>query len=318
MRLRSFLVLVPCALLASGCAVHVGTTVAPAPAAATLAPAVAAAPPTAVRLASAAPAPAPVMVSGTVREAVANDYLRVSYFDSTKVDPTKAVTTLGRPGAKRAFLTATPMYTPPLKLGDLPAYSGLVNVDGQELVAMRCRPANPADVDAVLATWPNVFAAIGRDVALQPGACDGNPTDADTQMACYAQGFKDTAQAAVPTALGNTFSYAAVLYDANHATLAKWLHDNYGIFAAFSGLGYSVKDSYYLDAQHPMSSQQILVESISPEYVLKNVTLGVAGCRCIAVPSYPGRSGDVLDPDFIEQQGGDGKCVEVKALAPAQ
>jgi len=66
-----------------------------------------------------------------------------------------------------------------------------------------------------------------------------------------------------------------------------------------------------------MTSQQILDKSISSEYILKNVSLGVAGCRCISVPPYPGRSNDRLDPEFITETGGDGVCTQVKTLAPA-
>jgi hypothetical protein len=65
-----------------------------------------------------------------------------------------------------------------------------------------------------------------------------------------------------------------------------------------------------------MTSQEILVESVSSEYILKNVSLAAAGCRCISIPPYPGRSSDRLDPEFIAQAGGDGACVQVDKLAP--
>ena len=64
-----------------------------------------------------------------------------------------------------------------------------------------------------------------------------------------------------------------------------------------------------------MSSQQVLVKSLSSEYILKNVTLAEAGCRCISVAPYPGRSNDPLEPDFISQAGGDGVCKSVDRLA---
>lgn len=262
------------------------------------------------RVPAVAALPPPVVVAGAVREALPNDYLRVSFLPAGV-----PVTSLSRPGALRAFATATPLYSPPLKLADLPAYSGLVNIDGNVLVAMRCRPPHPKAVDALLATWPNVFLAIRRDLPLDSGACAATPADPAAQAACYASGFSDPPSASVPTSLASTFSYAGVLFDANHAALAKWLKDNYGIFPAFSGIGYSVKDSYNLDSQ-PMTSQQILVKSISPEYILKNVSLAAAGCRCISVPPYPGRSGDRLDPDFIWRAGGDGVCVQVDKLTP--
>jgi hypothetical protein len=288
MRLSFALTLSAAALLASGCATQRVSS----PLAAT-------------------EALAPVAANGAVREALPNDYLRVSFLPAGV-----PVTSLSRPGALRAFVTATPLFTPPLKLADLPAYSGLVNNDGNVLVAMRCRPPHPEAVDALLATWPNVFVAIGRDVPLDPAACATAPADPATQAACYAKGFADPPSTAIPTSLANTLSYAGVLFDANHTAAAKWLKDKYGIFPAFSGLGYSVKDSYFLDTQ-PMTSQQILVKSISPEYILKNVSLADAGCRCISVPPYPGRSGDRLDPEFIAQAGGDGVCTEVKSLKAA-
>ncbi|HTD95627.1 MAG TPA: hypothetical protein VK627_01810 [Edaphobacter sp.] len=253
-------------------------------------------------------AQAPVVVDDMVREALPNDYLRVSF-----VPAGVKVTTLSRPGALRAFVTATPLYSLPLKLKDLPYYSGLVNDDKNVLVAMRCQPPHPETVDAVLATWPNVFQAIERDVPQDPGGCSGEPGTTAAQAACFAKAFVDPPATVVPTSLAHTFSYAGTLYDADHAALAKWLQSNYGIFPAFSGMGYSVKDSYSLDSQ-PMTSQQILVKSVSSEYILKNVSLSDAGCRCISVAPYPDRSSDRLDPDFIERAGGDGVCKEVDRL----
>src|ERR1700726_4525611 len=83
--------LVAAALLASGCAVHrLPVAVAP-----------------------------PVVVAGSVREVLPNDYLRVSFLPAGVT-----VTSLSRPGALRAFATATPLYEQPLKVADLPAYSG--------------------------------------------------------------------------------------------------------------------------------------------------------------------------------------------------
>jgi len=283
MRLALSLTCASVALLASGCAAH--------------------------RVSVASVAPAPVVVSDTVREALPNDYLRVSFLPAGV-----AVTTLSRPGALRAFATATPLYAPPLTVKDLPYYSGLVNNDNNVLVAMRCRPPNAERVDAVLATWPNVFAAIQRDVPTDAGACDGHPTSTATQVACYAKAFSDPPMTAVPTSLQHTFDYAGALFTAENAALAKWLQDNYGIFPAFAGTGYSVKDSYSLSSE-PMTSQQILVKSVSSEYVLKNVPLAEAGCRCISVAPYAGRSDDRLDPDFIEKAGGDGACRSVTKLA---
>jgi hypothetical protein len=260
------------------------------------------------RVSSRAPSSPPAVVVASVRVALPNDYLRLSF-----LPPGIQVTTLSRPGALRAFATATSLYTPPFALVDLPNYSGLVNDDQKILVAMRCRPAHPENVDAVLATWPNVFSAIQRDLPLRPGACKAEPVDVATQMACFAQGFSDPTSTAVSTSMANTFSYAGVLFDGKHAALAQWLQINYGISPAFAGTGYSIKDSYSLTSQ-PMTAEQILENSISSEYILKNVSLAEAGCRCISVAPYQGRSNDRVDPDFITKAGGDGGCNPVSRL----
>ena len=251
---------------------------------------------------------APVATNAHVREQLPNDYLRISY-----VPASVAVTSLGRPGAVRAFVTATPMYRPPLRVSELPGYSGLVNNDQNVLVAMRCQPPKPEAVDAVLATWPEVFHALVRDLPVADGACAANPTDAPTQLACYARAFTDKPGTAVPVVLAHALDYAAPLFDSQHVALATWLRQNYGIFPAFSGLGYSVRNSYDLD-QNPMNANQILMESASPEYVLKNVPLADAGCRCVRVAPYAGRSEARLDPQWIAAAGGEGVCKEVREI----
>jgi hypothetical protein len=253
-------------------------------------------------------AQAPVVIADTVRESLPNDYLRVGFLSSGT-----EVTSLSRPGALRAFVTATALYVPPLKVSNYPAYSGLVDNEKNILIAMRCQPPHPEKVDALLATWPNVFLAIQRDVQMDPSACSAHPSDTATQMACYARAFSDPPMAAAPTSLAETFNYAGKLFSPDNKALAQWLQSNYGIYPAFSGTGYSVKDSYSLSTE-PMTSQQILVKSISSEYILKNVSLADAGCRCISVPPYAGRSSDILDPNFIEKAGGDGVCRTVNRL----
>src|SRR5579864_9040017 len=141
---------------------------------------------------AAAAAQAPVVVSDSVRENLPDDYLRVSFLPASVT-----VTSLSRPGALRAFATATPLYQPPMRVKDLPSYSGLVNNDSNVLVAMRCRPPQPEKVDAVLATWPNVFRSIQRDVPTDAATCSANPTAVATQVSCYAAGFTDPASTSV-------------------------------------------------------------------------------------------------------------------------
>jgi len=253
-------------------------------------------------------AAAPVVVAESVREAVPNDYLRVGFLSAGI-----PVTSIAKPGALRGFVTATVLYSPPLTVEDYPKYSGLVNDDSKVLVAMRCKPPDPAKADAVLATWPNVFTAVLRDVALAPGECDGTPSDPGKQVACYAKGFSDPQESVVPTALAQTFDYARTIFDGQHAAMAQWLQAKYGIYPAFAGTGFSVKDSYFIDKQ-PKTSREILVKSVSSEYLIRNLPLKDAGCQCISVAPYQGRASDRLDPDFIEKQGGNGVCKSVDRL----
>lgn len=255
---------------------------------------------------------APAEVTRAVRESVPNDYLRVIYVPKG-VD----VHSLSKPGALRAFATASPLFSPPLVLASYPPYSGLVDNEQSTLIAMRCRPQDPKVVDALLATWPNVFSAVKEDLPVKQEECSASGQSATTALGCFAAAYSDPASSAVPVALDQTFHYAAMLFDPSHTALASWLKDKYGIYPAFSGTGFSVKDSYFLDKE-PMTSGQILIKSISTEYILKNVSLQEAGCRCISVDPYPGRSQALLDPDFIAQKGGEGVCKPVEHLPSMQ
>jgi hypothetical protein len=257
----------------------------------------------------------PARITDDLREDTPSDFLRVTF-----VSAGTSVTSLARPGALRAFATATAFYLPPLPLKEFPLYSGLVNDDTKTLVALRCRPAHPEAVDALLATWPNLFHAIDRDVHRDPAECSAvagsTAPDPALQAFCFAHAYSDPSGSIVPHTLAATFDYAAQAFDPEHKPLADWLRGQYGVFPAFSGLGFSVKDSYFLDTQ-PMNAAQMLVKSVSPEYVLKNVSLKEAGCSCISVAPYPGRADDRLDPEFISRAGGDGECRVVKSLKPA-
>lgn len=256
----------------------------------------------------------PAKITDELRESAPNDYLRVTF-----VPAGTTITSLARPGAQRAFATATRFYLPPLPLKEFPLYSGLVNDDTKTLIALRCQPPQPEKVDAVLATWPNLFHAIERDLHRDPAECASTTaaTDPDLQAFCFAHTYNDPAGSTVPKTLAATFDYAAVAFDQQHAELADWLRTKYGVFAAFSGLGFSVKDSYYLD-KDPMDAAQLLAKSVSPEYVLKNVSLKDAGCSCISVAPYQGRSNDLLDPELIRKRGGNGECKPVDRLKRAK
>ena len=256
--------------------------------------------------------PSPAVVSDNVRESVPNDFIRVTFIDPTKL-PIAKITTLAGP-RKRAFVTATVLFEPPLALQTYPEYSGLGYSDSLELIAFRCRVQNPANVEATLATWPSVFKLVQEDVPVTDTICNAPFTDIGQQVSCYARAYQDKPEPTVPAALADVFNYAAALFQPPNSMESVWLKNTYGIYPAFAGSGYSIKDSQDLDPAHPMAAQEVLTKSVSSEYLVKNLPLADVGCRCIAVPPYPGRASDPLDPNFIAQAGGDGTCKEVPTL----
>ena len=154
----------------------------------------------------------PARITDELREETPNDFLRVTF-----VSAGTSVTSLARPGALRGFATATDFYLPPLPLKEFPLYSGLINDDTKTLVALRCRPAKPESVDAVLATWPNLFHAIERDVHRDVAECSAispaSKPDPELQAFCFAHAYNDLAGSTVPRTLASTFDYAAKVFD---------------------------------------------------------------------------------------------------------
>lgn len=185
-------------------------------------------------------------------QAVLGQLKEADFFTLHFLPPGLPLTALSRPGALRA-IAAPSLLVFPMPLEQSVSYVGLVNDDRRVLLAVRCRPPDPEVLRAVPATWPNVFAAIQQDVPLAPGECDAMPPNPDKQAACFAHAYTDPPMTVVPHSLAHTFEYADTVFDAEHPVLRQWLQEHYGIYPAFSGLGRSVKDSYFLDKQ-PMNS----------------------------------------------------------------
>ena len=101
---------------------------------------------------------------------------------------------------------------------------------------------------------------------------------------------------------------AGLLEDAATADVVR---RRYGIHPAFSGLGLTVLGS---GAGQAFTAAEALLGAVSPEYLVRNATLGDAGCRCIRVAPYAGRNMDPLDPAFISQEGELGRCRAVAKL----
>ena len=233
-----------------------------------------------------------------------NDFLRIVYLPAS-VTPT----TLGAPGAIRVFVAASVYFIPGLALAEVATFLGVPDNADLDLIGMRCEPDPPAALDARLATWPHALAVIRDDLNGQytcpppPGAAPENA------VYCIAAAYRDDASSVAARPLATALEFGAELLE-DPAT-ADIVRRRYGIFPSFSGLGLTIKGS--ADGA-PMTAADILQAAVSPEYLVRNATLGDGGCRCIRVAPYAGRSMDPLDPRFIRQAGNLGSCRTVRKL----
>lgn len=264
-------------------------------------------------------------VTEASRAASVDDFLRAIW-----VPPGTPVTSLGRndPYVRnlRAFVTATSFISPAVTVDQYVNLVGNVFQTQQDLVLMRCRPssAERKALDPILATWPNVFDAIVSDFS---GAysCPPVPADGNNVIYCAALGYQTNyggvAETVFPVGLQNAFDLAGPLE--SNPTAAAALKADYGIYPQFTGLGFTVDTS---GATPAMTTATMLRYSVVPEYLLENLSLAQAGCRCIQVPTYGNRKTPDLRhdapvaPRFIWQRGkltADGACRKVKRLRRA-
>ncbi len=249
----------------------------------------------------------PAVITDYSRDtAYTNDFLRITYLPIDVVPQY-----LGGPSALRVFATATRFFIPPSSLAATSSYPGLVNDNTKAVVLFRCRPPDRSLVDPFLAIWPKVFAAISEDFSGMGFTCPaGDGMTPENELWCMVKDFIDSPEPAAPTSLEHAMSVGAALFDPSHPELAAALKKYYGIYPAFSGLGFSVKGS---GDGHSLSAQEALRQSIVPEYLLDNVQLGVAGCHCVIVDPYVGRSFDPVDPNWIWSRG-TSSCVKAAKL----
>lgn len=248
----------------------------------------------------------PAVITDYSRDtAYINDFLRITYLPVDVIPQY-----LGGPSALRVFTTAARFFIPPISLAATSSYPGLVNDNTKAVVLLRCKPPDRSVVDPFLATWPQVFAAITEDFDAMGFTCPPGSSTPENELWCLVKDFVDTAQPAAPVSLEHAMSLGAELFDPAHPELASALKKYYGIYPAFSGLGFSVKGS---GDGHALTAQEALRQSIVPEYLLENVQLGVAGCHCVIVNPYQGRSFDPVDPRWIWSRG-TSSCVSARRL----
>jgi hypothetical protein len=250
------------------------------------------------------------------------DFLRAIW-----VSPGTQVTYLGRNDSSvknlRAFFTATTFVKPVVTVDQYLALVGNYYPSGQDLVLMRCKLSSDQrqTVSPILATWPNVFAAVVSDFQGSGYSCPPNPADGNNVMFCAAQGYQDSQQAVFVTGLSTALTAATQIFQNSASSPgALALKTNYGIYPAFTGLGFSAAGSGTVPT---MNTTQVLRESIVPEYLLVNTTLADAGCRCIQVPQYGNsKTDDVrhtkpVDPNYVWQKGklSNGACHQIPKLS---
>ena len=233
-----------------------------------------------------------------------NDFLRIIFLPAG-VEPT----TLGAPSAVRVFVGASAYFLPALALAEVADFFGAPDVTDRDLVALRCRPNDPAALDARLASWPQVFSIIRSDLGEQYTCPPSTGAAPENAVYCLALAYADDADRVVARPLATALEFGAGLLE--DTASAGVVRTRYGIYPAFSGLGLSVKGS--ADGQ-PINAEEALQAAVSPEYLVRNATLADGGCRCIRVAPYATRSMDPLDPRFISQAGDLGRCRSVAKL----
>ncbi len=228
-------------------------------------------------------------------------------------------------------MSAAVLYKPPLPAIDDAHFVGGddPNPATNDLVAIRCRPSNPGQLQARIASWPNVFTDATEDLANLMGYTRADCTDlganltVDQLVYCASQGFSDQKNVMVPLALQNAVDTGAGVFQLNGApfpptgstTGANVLFDLYGIGSGFSGLGYSVEDSFLVaqGGNVALTANQALEQSVVTEYLVLNLPLTGANCRCIRATPYDGRDQSPLNWNRVWSKGklnpSDGSCV---------
>ena len=238
-----------------------------------------------------------------------NDFMRVIW-----VDHGISVTEITR--GRRAFFTATSFVNPSVTVDELLSLVGNYFRLGQDFVVMRCKPSpeQRSKVQPLLATWPNAFAAIAADLGGPNHDCSGL-TVGEKQICDLAIQYQDSLQKVYSEGLKDVLQRGFQMFATTESTAA--LKSDYGIFPAFSGLGFAVQASATnTGATVEMMTADILRNLVVPEYLLKYALLAESGCRCIQVPATDRLHKTQIDPDFVWAFGrlNNGACRQLERL----
>ena len=219
---------------------------------------------------------------------------------------------LGRDGAVRAFVSPARYFARGVSIGAAAALLGNRYDAAQDVVIMFCKAnSDPRLFDARLATWLNLADAITTDLK-EPADC-ATPASGDERLYCRALEVRSAGQAPsgkwVAGALKRLYSAVGTLLD--DQTAAEQLRERYGVTESFSGLGFSVGGTG--GPASIVRPEEVLSELTVPEYIVSNVSLEDAGCKCIRVAPYAKRGNDPLDLDWVESHGS-AECPLVERL----
>lgn len=260
----------------------------------------------------------PAGITDAARDSTYADFMRMLW-----VPPGTQVTYFGRHDSAvtnlRAFFTASTFIKPSMTVDQYSALVGNNYQTDNDVVFMRCKlsPEQMGTISPILASWPNVFSAIVSDFQGHGYSCPPNPNDGNNVMFCAAQDYHDSQEGVFVNGLQNAMTIANLIFKSVPGPAA--LKSNYGIYPAFTGLGFAAAGSGTVGS---MSTSQILRESIVPEYLLMNATLADAGCRCIQVAKYGNKQTDdvrhdkPVDPNYVWQKGKlqSGACHQIARL----
>lgn len=256
---------------------------------------------------------AAALVTYQSRQPTYNDFIRLIFGNFTP-------TTLGGPNAYRVFFGATSFYEPPITVAQIADFSGIPVNTSVALIALRCIPQPGSAADPVLVTWPNLIAKMLIDYQT-PGNTPA-PNSLDEAIFTLAGEFSDTTSVVADEPLYNTlelgkqffepYPFGAANPQFTAAQMQSQMSTRFGTYPAFSGLGFTVENT----ATGPsLTSAEVMSQMMTPEYVLKNVSLAAAQCSCIIVPQGAWASTETLDPNYIERAGKPGgACVQVPDL----
>lgn len=236
-----------------------------------------------------------------------NDFFRMFFLRSNS----NFSGNLGRPKAERVFVAPAKAFEKPMPLGVAAKYLGNDYREIEDVYLLKCNPQDSRILDARLATWSNVFELIAQDFQVSEADCKSDRPKSKQEMAsCIASKYSATRPGVVAIdSIVNMYKGASELYS-NH--LGDFLKEEYGITKnSFIGTGHIVSGS---GGGRTFRANDLLVSANIPEYLVKNVSISNASCKCIVVTPYNERQEQQFDISVFSEIEDIGKCHEMEQL----